>query len=153
MKVGEEKLLAVEPPVNRFPEFVDRIVARMAVALPDPTKRKIATRLARAGLHISASAVYDRMKSPPEPDSDAAADEEPPVPEKPESSRTVAAHYPNHVWNMDLTAVRIRGGSWTPLSPSATSFVQRLTVFGSTRARSAVSSSVQPFRALSSRIR
>jgi len=116
VEVGKETLLAVEPPVNRFPEFVDRIVARMAVALPDPTKRKIATRLARAGLHISASAVYDRMTTTgPEPD--AAAAEGAFVPEKPILPRTVAAHYPNHVWNVDLTAVPIRGGSWTPFLP------------------------------------
>jgi transposase-like protein len=53
-EVGEERLLAIEPPVNKFPEFVDRIIGRMVVALPQPTKRKIAARLARAGLHISA---------------------------------------------------------------------------------------------------
>ena len=75
-EVDEERLLAIQPPVNKFPDFVDRIIARMVVALPQPTKRKIAVRLARAGLHISASAVYDRMKAPPGPDSDAAAAEE-----------------------------------------------------------------------------
>jgi len=48
-EVGEERLLAIQPPVNKFPDFVDRIVAQMVVALPEPTKRKIATRLARAG--------------------------------------------------------------------------------------------------------
>jgi hypothetical protein len=116
-EVGEEKLLAVEPPVNRFSEFVDRIVARMAVALPDPTKRKIATRLARAGLHISASAVHDRIGPALGSDSDAAASAEPAVPEESASPRTVTANHPNHVWNVDLTAVPIRGGSWTPLLP------------------------------------
>ena len=116
-EVGEERLLAIQPPVNKFPDFVDRIVAQMVVALPEPTKRKIAVRLARAGLHISASAVYDRMKAPPEPESDVAATEEPPVSEGHESPRTVSAHYPDHVWNVDLTAVPIRGGSWTPLPP------------------------------------
>jgi transposase InsO family protein len=116
-EVGEEKLLAVGPPVNKFPEFVDRIVARMAVALPDPTKRKIATRLARAGLHISASAVHDRIGAVQEPDAGAAAAAEPAVPEESTSPRTVAAHHPNHVWNVDLTAVPLRGGSWTPLLP------------------------------------
>ena len=119
VQVGEGKLLAIEPPVNKFPDFVDRIVTRMVVALPQPTKRKIAAYLARAGLHISASAVYDRIKAPREPDSDATAEEQPLVPEKPESPRTVAAHYPNHVWNVDLTVVPIRGGLWSPLLPFA----------------------------------
>ncbi|MHC5059044.1 MAG: transposase [Planctomycetota bacterium] len=118
-EVGEERLLAIQPPVNKFPDFVDRIVARMVVALPQPTKRNIATRLARAGLHISASAVYDRMKTPPGPDFDAAAAEDALVSEEPESPRTVAAHYPDHVWNVDLTTVPIRGGFWSPLVPFA----------------------------------
>ena len=30
IQAGEERLLAVEPPVNRFPQFVDRIAAQMA---------------------------------------------------------------------------------------------------------------------------
>ena len=119
IQIGEEKLLAIKPPVNKFPDFVDRVVGRMVVALPQPTKRKIADCLARAGLHISASAVYDRIKTPREPDSDAATEEQPLVPEKPESPRTVAAHYPNHVWNADLTAVPVRGGFWSPLLPFA----------------------------------
>ena len=118
-ETGEEKLLSIEPPVNKFPDFVDRIIARMVVASPQPTKRKIACRLARAGLHISASAVYDRMKAPPGPDSDAAAAEDPLVSEEPESPRTVAAHYRDHVWDVDLTAVPIRGGFWSPLVPFA----------------------------------
>ncbi len=118
-QVDEETLLAIQPPVNKFPDFVDRIIARMVVVLPRATKRKIAVRLARAGLHISASAVYDRMKAPPGPDSDAAAAEEPLVSEEPESPRTVAAYYPGHVWNVDLTAVPIRGGFWSPLVPFA----------------------------------
>ncbi len=116
---GKEQLLAVEPPVNKFPDFVDRIIVHMAVAIPKPTKRKIATRLARAGLHISASAVYDRLKGSPEPDADAAGAEEEPAPVKAESPRTVAAHFPNHVWNVDFTAVPIRGGFWSPLLPFA----------------------------------
>ena len=36
-----------------------------------------------------------------------------------EPPRTVAAHYPDHVWNVDLTAVPIRGGFWSPLMPFA----------------------------------
>ncbi len=116
-ETGEEKLLTIEPPVNKFPDFVDRIIARMVVAIPRPTKRKIACCLARAGLHISASAVYDRMKAPSGPDSDVAAVEDPPMAGKPKSPRTVAAYYPNHVWNVDFTAVPIRGGFWSPLSP------------------------------------
>ena len=116
---GEQSLLTMQPPVNRFPSFVDRIVARMAVTIPNPTKRKIASHLARAGLHISASAVYDRMKAAPEPDADAALAREPCASCQPESPRTVAAHYPNHVWNVDLTVVPIRGGFWSPLVPFA----------------------------------
>jgi putative transposase len=118
-EVGEEKLLAMQPPVNKFPKLVDRIIARMVVQVPQPTKRKIAGRLARAGLHISASAVYDRMKASSGPDSDVAVAEEPPMAGKPESSRTVAAYYPNHVWNVDFTVVPIRGGFWSPLLPFA----------------------------------
>ena len=91
----------------------------MAIAIPNPTKRKIASHLARAGLHISASAVYDRMKAAPEPDADAALAREPCASCQPESPRTVAAHYPNHVWNVDLTVVPIRGGFWSPLVPFA----------------------------------
>jgi len=118
-EVGEEKLLAIQPPVNKFPKLVDRIIARMVIQIPQPTKRKIATRLARAGLHISASAVHDRMEIPPEEDSDAAVAVESPVLDNAESSRTVAAYYPNHVWNVDFTVVPIRGGFWSPLLPFA----------------------------------
>jgi hypothetical protein len=117
--MGEETLLAVEPPVNKFPQFVDRIVAQMAVALPLPTKRRIATILARCGLHIAANTVADRMETPPEPTESEEADAKKPEAEKQESGRTVAAHYENHVWNADFTAVPIRGGFWSALPPFA----------------------------------
>jgi transposase InsO family protein len=116
---GEEKLLAVEPPVNKLPQFVDRVVAQVAVALPIPTKRKIAAVLARARLHMSASAIAAKMKNSPVPaNSDEAKNEKVAVKEQ-DSPRTVAAHYENHSWNVDFTVVPIRGGLWAALPPFA----------------------------------
>lgn len=115
IQVGEGRLLAVEPPVNKFPQFVDRIVAQMVVVLPIPTKRKIATILSRAGLHMSASAIADRIKNPLPPAASWLAEGSQEGQKL--SPRTVAAHYENHVWNVDFTAVPIRGGFWSALPP------------------------------------
>jgi len=127
-ELGRDRYLEATPPVNRFPAFVDRIVANIAVAMPEPTKRKMATVLARLGLHISASAVADRLKDPPEPtepesDQDVACDEVSAPSSQEMSSRTVAAHYPNHAWNVDFTQVPTGGGTWTPMVPFSLSRV------------------------------
>jgi len=119
-EVGEDKLLEVQPPVNSFPAFVDRIIGQIAVALPQPTKRRIADVLARAGLHMSASAVADRLKSEPpsaDPEEDVASDEDGRPPCEQPAPRTVAAHYENHVWNVDFTQAPTGGGTWTPMLP------------------------------------
>jgi transposase InsO family protein len=74
-------------------------------------KQKIAQILARAGLHLASSTVGRILKEEPLPPRMAAkskADE-----------RTVQADRPNHVWHVDLTAVPIAGGFWTPWSPLA----------------------------------
>lgn len=121
-ELGRDRYLEAAPPVNKFPAFVDRVVEKIAVAMPDPTKRKIASALSRLGLHISASAVADRLKNPTEPiepesGEDVATEEASEPCEQKEPSRTVAAHYENHVWNVDFTQIPTGGGTWTPWLP------------------------------------
>ena len=86
-------------------------------------KRKIAETLARAGLHLGTTTVQ-RMSRAGGPEAAAAAVG---VEDRDETGqlgrRTVKASYPDHVWNVDLTAIPTHAGFWTMLSPF--SWVQR----------------------------
>ena len=51
---GSESLVKLPQPVNKFPEAVSYLVQRLKVLCPALGKRKIAAKLTRAGLHLSA---------------------------------------------------------------------------------------------------
>jgi len=112
---GEDALLRAEPPVNKFPDLVDRIIARACGALPLPSKRKIATFLARVGLHVSPTTVWRRLKRPDATGPAPATAAESPSDTSGVPPRTVTAKYPGHVWNVDLTVAPTGGGFWSAL--------------------------------------
>jgi len=112
---GKDALLRVEPPVNKFPDLVDRIITRACGALPLPTKRKIATFLARVGLHVSPTTIWRRLKRPEATGPAPATAAESPSDTSGVPPRTVTAKYPGHVWSIDLTVVPTGGGFWSAL--------------------------------------
>lgn len=106
---GEDALVQLPKPVNKFPQFVQHLVERLKVLCSTLSKRKIAETLARAGLHLSATTVARMLKSQPPIKLDESAKPTP----KP---RVVTAKRPNHVWHVDLTVVPI-SGFWVPWIP------------------------------------
>ncbi|HTU23750.1 MAG TPA: helix-turn-helix domain-containing protein [Pirellulales bacterium] len=54
---GPDALVKLPQPVNKFPEAVNYLVQRLKVLCPTLGKRRIAAKLARAGLHLSPSSV------------------------------------------------------------------------------------------------
>jgi transposase InsO family protein len=78
-------------------------------------KVRIAQLLARAGLQLAATTVGRMVKRapavPPSPVDEATS--------KNGMTRTVAAKYPGHVWNVDLTTVPIGAGFWVLWIPHA----------------------------------
>lgn len=101
---GDNALVQLPEPVNKFPDFVRHTVQRLKTLCPVMGKKRIADTLAKAGLHLAATTVGRILKAPhakppPEPDNNA--------PQK-EAGRVVTARYPNHVWNIDLTARAFR---------------------------------------------
>src|SRR5690606_29841245 len=113
---GQQALVQVSVPINRFPDLVARITHDLARLLPTMGRRRIAQLLARAGLHLSASTVRRMLHRPwlREPD--------PPLPEQSAGSievdsKPVIARRPHHVWHCDTTVVPISSGLWTPWYP------------------------------------
>ena len=76
-------------------------------------RRKIAEVLARAGPHLGATTVR-RMSQENGPDQtpDASGENT-----QQRSASVIKATHPNHVWEIDLTAVPTQEGFWTMLSP------------------------------------
>ena len=106
-------------PVNKFPDFVAAMVAKLKTLFPMMGRRRIAGFLARAGLHIASSTVRRMLNrkpavEPPAPPASAENPDQPPSSAKP---RTVIANYPNHVWGLDTTAVPTSAGFWTSWLP------------------------------------
>ena len=62
---GPDALVEVREPVNRFPEFVGYLVQRLKVLCPKMGTRRIASVLARAGLHFGATTVRRMLKPDP----------------------------------------------------------------------------------------
>ena len=54
---GEDVLIQMSEPVNKFPDFVRYLVKRLKVLLPAMGKARIAEILARAGLHLDVTTV------------------------------------------------------------------------------------------------
>ena len=110
---GEDGLVQLPVPVNRFPDFVAHAVRQLKVLCPSMGKVRIANMLGRAALHISASSVGRMLaRSNPSP---------PPSrePTQSESGRTVIVKHPGYAWNVDLTLMPTRAGFWVPWLPSA----------------------------------
>jgi transposase InsO family protein len=113
---GDDALIRVPVPVNRFPDFVSHAVQRLKTLCPSMGRKRIANMLARAGLHLAPSTVRRMVDHPPK--------QEPPrceQPRKQEGTRTVTAKYPGHAWNLDLTQMPTRLGFWVPWVPQALS--------------------------------
>ena len=111
--VGEESLVRLGEPVNKFPDFVAYMVRRLKVLCPSLGKVRIAQILARAGLHLGASTVGRMLRRDLSKD-DVAAEE--PARAR---GRSIRAKYPNHVWHVDLTTVPTNAGFWVPWVPLA----------------------------------
>ena len=107
---GPDALVQAPEPVNRFPELVAYLVRRLKVFCPRLGSRRIARVLARAALHVSATAVR-RILRPPAPH---------PVKQRPpDKLREITATHRNHVWHIDLTTVPTIGGFWISWFPHA----------------------------------
>ena len=61
-EAGDDALVQLREPVNKFPDFVRYIVQRLKVLCPSLGKRKIAQVLARAGLHLGSTTVQRMVK-------------------------------------------------------------------------------------------
>ena len=59
---GEDALIQISEPVNKFPDFVRYLVKQLKVLLPTMGKARIAQVLARAGLHLGVTTVGRILK-------------------------------------------------------------------------------------------
>lgn len=123
---GEEALVKVPQPVNKYPEFIGYMARRLKTLCPLMGRRSISQTLARAGLRLSASSVK-RMtdtKAPPGPEYQKAKPANGEIPVDTQGSETpkekggiVTARHAHHVWHMDLTLVPAMFGFWVPWLP------------------------------------
>jgi putative transposase len=106
-------------PVNKFPDFVAAMVAKLKQLFPTMGRRRIAGFLARAGLHIAATTVRRMLnrEGAGEPPGPVAPTKQPDESLSSAKPRTVIANYPNHVWGVDTTAVSTSAGFWTSWLP------------------------------------
>ncbi|MBI2442070.1 MAG: hypothetical protein HYV35_11960, partial [Lentisphaerae bacterium] len=111
-KNGEQALVKLPTPVNKYPDFVALVVQQLKVLCPVMGKKRIAQILTRLGLQLSASSAGRFLKKPsqPQPPSTINHNFNPSV-------RTVSAYYPNHVWHVGLTVVPTQAGFWTAWLP------------------------------------
>ena len=120
---GEDALVRLPVPVNRFPDFVSVVVQQLRATCPSLGKVRIAQVLARAGLALSASTVKRALarelsgKPPPLPSASKRAHSK--ENETRASSGAVTASRPHHVWHVDLTVVPTACGFWIPWLPYA----------------------------------
>jgi transposase InsO family protein len=112
---GENALLQLTEPVNKFPAFVRYLVRQLKTFIPALGKEKIAQVLARAGLHLGVTTVGRMIKEEPSK----IVEEEIGVPEEvePEIVRVITAKYPGHLVHCDLTVVPTSAGIWVPWFP------------------------------------
>ncbi len=107
---GQDALVQLPEPVNKFPDFVRYAVQRLKTLCPTMGKVRMAQTLCRAGLHLGATSVGRILKESPHriPKSATAA-----------SGRVVTAKSPDHVWHIDLTTVPMSTGLWASWLPFA----------------------------------
>jgi transposase InsO family protein len=123
---GEDALVRVPVPVNRFPDYVGYLVREIALVFPALGRRKISEFLARGSLHLSASTVRRALAKPLD-DGDGpsgtsgrswgAGEQAPSSEPAGASNRTVSARHPGHVWNIDITVVPTAEGFWCAALP------------------------------------
>jgi transposase InsO family protein len=126
-EAGEDALVQIPEPVNKFPDFVRAIVQRLKTLCPAMGKVKIAQTLARAGLHLGVTTVGRILKEKPQSTPEQTASDQPTdqtdstesAETANDTKRVVTAKYPNHVGHVDLTTVSILGGFWTSWLPFA----------------------------------
>jgi predicted RNA polymerase sigma factor len=109
---GEDALILISEPVNKFPDCVRYLVKQLKVLLPMMGKARIAQVLARAGLHLGVTTVGRMLKDTEPMPEDAAASEL-------IETRVVTARHPGDVWHIDLTTVPTGPGFWVPWIPFA----------------------------------
>jgi len=97
---GPDALVEASVPVNKFPDFVTAMVAKLKRLFPVMGRRRIADFLGRAGLHIAPSTVRRMLNRAPASETPApvAPAKNPDEPLASAKPRTVIANYPNHVW-------------------------------------------------------
>lgn len=105
---GPNALVQLRTPANKFPDFVRYAVQRLRRLCPSMGKVKIAQVLARAGLHLGSTTVGRMLDEPTRSG---------PSEDIKQTSGTVTADRPNHVWHIDLTTVPMTGGFWAPWLP------------------------------------
>ncbi len=119
---GEQALVRLPVPVNRYPELVREIVRQLRATLPTMGKVRIAQMLARVGLHLAPTTIRRlarerRGRDPRDPKpSRGAGDRAIAVVGK---TRRVTSRYPHHLWHADLTIVPTALGCWVPWIPQA----------------------------------
>ncbi len=124
---GEAALVQTAAPINRFPAFVEEIVASFKTVFPTAGKKRIAQILARAGLHLGVTTVKRMLEKknqgPVTPGGEVATargdDGGSIAPNTRASSTPVRAATTNHVWQIDLTVVPTTAGLWTAWFPFA----------------------------------
>jgi putative transposase len=113
---GEDALVQVPVPLNRFPDFVRTMVTALRSVSPFLGKKRVAQIFARTGVHLAATTVRrmlaERKTSPRDPWPSAA-------PQTSEAKRPVRARRVHHVWELDLSLVPMRSGFWVPWLPFA----------------------------------
>jgi hypothetical protein len=114
---GPGALVNAAVPVNKFPDFVAAMVAKLKRLFPVMGRRRIAAFLARAGLHIAPTTVRRILNRRPASEPPVAPSKNPDEPLPSAKQRTVIANYPNHVWGIDTSAVPINSGFWTSWLP------------------------------------
>jgi putative transposase len=109
---GPGALVQLRAPVNKFPDFVQYVVARLKVLCPTMGKMKIAQLLARAGLHLGVTTVGRILHKKCRPTPTTGRN-------KKIAERIVTARYANHVWHVDLTVMPTQAGMWAAWLPFA----------------------------------
>jgi len=112
---GPDALVQTEQPVNRYPEFVQEVVATLRKLCPRMGKKRIAQVLARAGLHLGVTKVKRMLEiRRPHPRRGLRA-----AAVSAETSKPVIARRPGHVWQVDLTILPRMSGLWVQWFPFA----------------------------------
>ena len=115
---GENALLALDEPVNKYPDYVRHGIRRIKALFPFLGKEKISELLCKAGLHVAKSTVGRILKETPKQTDELELDfrqEEKTCKKK--DGPIVTAKYPSHVWHIDLTTVPILGRFAMALEP------------------------------------